>query len=297
MKKHICDGGDDYGRVDCLQCEKEMVANFNNQPIPLQPSKKEPESYKSRRQAWEEGPISLAKWDKEHKEPESKDCNCGIEYDENQEPFEVICEKHKEEYEARLRKEYEEPESNWKCGKCEQKTFRKGERIEEHSRHCPKRKIDKPESKEGRNAQTKPAWMDICPEPEPESKEGYIGECPIHKQDYRKCDECMPESKDWEKEFEKKFVQFENGFPVGGFELAPYLRIKDFIRYEKKKSWRLGWEDCLSKKYITTINVDEFLIQQALDKRNKEMRIFLDQMDKRISQRQMIDNILDFINK
>ena len=24
-KGHICDGGDDYGLVDCLQCEKQML--------------------------------------------------------------------------------------------------------------------------------------------------------------------------------------------------------------------------------------------------------------------------------
>jgi hypothetical protein len=27
-KKHICDGGDDYGVVDCLQCEKEMIEHL-----------------------------------------------------------------------------------------------------------------------------------------------------------------------------------------------------------------------------------------------------------------------------
>lgn len=28
-KKHICDGGDDYGLVGCFQCEKEMLQCFN----------------------------------------------------------------------------------------------------------------------------------------------------------------------------------------------------------------------------------------------------------------------------
>ena len=29
-KKHICDGGDDYGLVDCLQCEKEMLKSLRS---------------------------------------------------------------------------------------------------------------------------------------------------------------------------------------------------------------------------------------------------------------------------
>jgi|GEM_PF-6668311 len=28
QKKHICDGGDDFGLVDCLQCEKEMIQHL-----------------------------------------------------------------------------------------------------------------------------------------------------------------------------------------------------------------------------------------------------------------------------
>lgn len=27
---HKCDGGDDYGLVDCKKCEEEMLKHFNN---------------------------------------------------------------------------------------------------------------------------------------------------------------------------------------------------------------------------------------------------------------------------
>ena len=29
LKGHICDGGDDYGLVDCKKCEKEMLYHLN----------------------------------------------------------------------------------------------------------------------------------------------------------------------------------------------------------------------------------------------------------------------------
>jgi len=29
-KTHECDGGSDYGHVDCFGCEKEMLKNFGN---------------------------------------------------------------------------------------------------------------------------------------------------------------------------------------------------------------------------------------------------------------------------
>ena len=29
-KTHECDGGDDYGRIDCFRCEREMLKNFGN---------------------------------------------------------------------------------------------------------------------------------------------------------------------------------------------------------------------------------------------------------------------------
>jgi len=37
------------------------------------------------------------------------------------------------------------------------------------------------------------------------------------------------ENKDWREQFNEKFIQFENSIPVGGFEQAPYNRIKSFI--------------------------------------------------------------------
>lgn len=42
--------------------------------------------------------------------------------------------------------------------------------------------------------------------------------------------------KDWEKEFDKKFVQFnEFGTPIGGLEQAPYDRIKQFLTQKLKE--------------------------------------------------------------
>ena len=38
---------------------------------------------------------------------EPKECSCGIEYDENREQYITLCEKHKNDEEVRLRKEYE----------------------------------------------------------------------------------------------------------------------------------------------------------------------------------------------
>ncbi len=38
-KNHKCDGGDDYGRVGCLKCEKEMLWNLKNSSTTT-PSKK-----------------------------------------------------------------------------------------------------------------------------------------------------------------------------------------------------------------------------------------------------------------
>jgi len=31
-KQHKCDGGDDYGLIDCLKCEQEMLKAFNRIP-------------------------------------------------------------------------------------------------------------------------------------------------------------------------------------------------------------------------------------------------------------------------
>lgn len=33
-KKHKCDGGDDYGLVDCKGCEKQMLSHLNPMPTP-----------------------------------------------------------------------------------------------------------------------------------------------------------------------------------------------------------------------------------------------------------------------
>ena len=44
------------------------------------------------------------------------------------------------------------------------------------------------------------------------------------------------ENKDWREQFNEKFIQFENSIPVGGFEQAPYNRIKSFFEsYLKSK--------------------------------------------------------------
>lgn len=43
--------------------------------------------------------------------------------------------------------------------------------------------------------------------------------------------------KDWEKEFDEKFIQFDkHGLPVGGLEQAPYNRIKQFIAQAVKEA-------------------------------------------------------------
>lgn len=38
-----------------------------------------------------------------------ENCNCGVEYDENHEPIQIMCKKHREEEEERLKKEYKTP--------------------------------------------------------------------------------------------------------------------------------------------------------------------------------------------
>ena len=34
FKYHKCDGGDDYGLVDCKKCEKEMLSRLNSEKPP-----------------------------------------------------------------------------------------------------------------------------------------------------------------------------------------------------------------------------------------------------------------------
>ena len=38
---------------------------------------------------------------------EKDKCNCGIEYDDNHYPVEVLCDKHRQEKEEELKKEYD----------------------------------------------------------------------------------------------------------------------------------------------------------------------------------------------
>lgn len=57
--------------------------------------------------------------------------------------------------------------------------------------------------------------------------------------------ECMPESNDWEKEFDKLFVD-KFGMQEVGSET-----IKKFIRSEMKKSYELGWYESIKQAHNT----------------------------------------------
>lgn len=52
-KKHICDGGDDYGVVDCLQCEKEMIEHLKKSKKSSEPN----DRYKDHR--WDSNSCGL----------------------------------------------------------------------------------------------------------------------------------------------------------------------------------------------------------------------------------------------
>lgn len=71
--------------------------------------------------------------------------------------------------------------------------------------------------------------------PQNTSDKGYTGECPIHKQDYRKCDECIPQdTSDWIKEFES-FMEAHD-YWSGGFDKAVIPSIENYIR-QLRSEW------------------------------------------------------------
>jgi len=122
-------------------------------------------------------------------------------------------------------------------------------------------------------------------EPECTCNEG--GECEaccIGCGNYKDQCECKPESKDWENEFYKIF------------KFKPAKEFGNLIRSEKKKSEFIGYEKGLTKLGLNMTKWENNL-QESLDKRNKDLLRWIDEMRGEMSDKALIDELVEFIKK
>lgn len=266
----------DNGMSFCRKCCEK--------PMGIEPSKKEPESNKSRRQAWDtEGEYGLKKWDKEHKKPEFK-CKKGF-YDMDcyscKDMVECLDKPESKEEEfpyahgtSTVSKPYfesKEPESkeDWEI-----RFDKLSSLLDLHSEECVghlhSRRCKVIQIKQFIRSEKEKSFLNGCKQND--------GVC-IHSEK----DVNIPESKEeWEERFDKKFV--ENYSENKEIELEKdelYInqqhpkKIKNFIRSEKKKSEEFGRQEELKLFHREWESEEEewrHRENQALDKRNKEIQ-------------------------
>ncbi len=102
---------------------------------------------------------------------------------------------------------------------------------------------------------------------------GFVGICPVHNQDYRKCDECMPKQpkNSWEEEFDRKWqVEMMEYYNSQGVWNNKW--IKDFIRHAIEsalKKQRKEWLDKFPKEKKITNPFKEKVNENWQEEYNK----------------------------